>query len=322
MKRLHRAILVIAYLAGAAQPAAAQSWPTRPLRAIVPVNAGSSTDIVPRVVFEQLGTQLGQAVVVENRAGAGGTIGVAQVARALPDGYTLLAHGSAHTIAPALYPNLSYDPVRDFVAVVPLGVTPSVLVVAPSKRYRTVADLVADAKARPGALNFSSVGIGSATHLSAERFRLSADITAVHVPFKGGAEAMSEAMAGRVDFFFGPIALVLPQIREGKLVALAVNGSRRAPVLPDVPTLNEAGVANAEYPIWFGVFVPARTPSEVVDRLNRETLQALQSPKVRESLLSLGVEPMPMTPAQFEAYVRKEVEINAALVQATGLKPE
>jgi tripartite-type tricarboxylate transporter receptor subunit TctC len=322
MKRLYTLLFVATALAGTTFAAGAEAWPAKPLRAVVPVAAGSSTDIVPRVVFEQLAAQLGQGIVVENRAGAGGTIGSAQVARAMPDGYTLLAHGSAHTIAPALYPQLGYDPVRDFVAVVPLGVSPSVLVVAPSKGYRTVADLVAAAKRRPGELNFSSVGVGSATHLSAERFRLSAGISAQHVPYKGGAEAMTDAITGRVDFFFGPVALVLPQIREGKLLALAVNGSRRAAVLPDVPTLHEAGIANAEYPIWFGIFAPARTPSDVVERLNGEALQALQAPKVRDRLASLGVEPMPMTAVEFEAFVRKEVGVNAALVQATGVKVE
>ena len=188
--------LAAACLALAASNVAAQDWPSRPIRAIVPVAAGSSTDIVPRLVFEQLSTRLGQAIVVENRTGAGGTIGSAFVAKAEPDGYTVLAHGSAHTIARSVYAKLSYDPAADLMAVVPLGVTPSVLVVAPGKGYKTAADLVTAGKARPGTLNFSSVGIGSATHLSAERFLASAGVKAVHSPFKGGAEAMSEAMAG------------------------------------------------------------------------------------------------------------------------------
>ena len=322
MKRLCQRLFIAAALVGTALVAQAEAWPARPLRAIVPVAAGSSTDIIPRIVFEQLSAQLGQSIVVENRSGAGGTIGTAFVARSPPDGYTLLAHGSAHTIAPSLYANLGYDPVRDFATVTPLGISPSVLVVAPSKGWRTVADLVITAKAKPGGLNFSSVGIGSATHLSAERFRLSAGIDAVHVPFKGGAEAMTEAIAGRVDFFFGPVALVLPQIREGKLVALAVNGSKRAAVLPDVPTLHEGGIPNAEYPIWFGLFVPTRTPPAILETLHQETLQALQSPTVRDRLLSLGVEPMVMTPIEFDAHVRKEMVVNEALVRAIGIKPE
>jgi tripartite-type tricarboxylate transporter receptor subunit TctC len=302
--------------------AAAQAWPTKPLRAIVPVGAGSSTDIVHRLVLEQLSAQLGQPIVVENRVGAGGTIGSAAVAKSEPDGYTILAHGSALTIAPALYKGLPYHPARDFIAVVPVGISASVLVVSPAKGVSSAAELVAVAKARPGALNFSSVGVGSATHLSAERFVSSAGIQAVHVPFKGGAEAMLEVIAGRVDFFFGPVALVLPQIREGKLRALAVNGSSRSTLLPDVPTLREAGIKEAEYPIWFGLFVPAKTPSGIVNRLNRETLNALQAPKAREKLAALGVDPMVMSPAEFAAHIDQEIALNAMLVQQAGVKAE
>ena len=322
MKLIRLLILPAVGLALSAVDAGAQTWPTKPLRAVVPVAAGSSTDITPRVVFEQLSVQLGQPIVVENRSGAGGTIGTAFVAKADPDGYTLLATGSVHTISQSVYSKLTYDPARDFAAVVPLGISPNVLVVAPGKDFKTVGDLVAAGKARPGALNFSSVGIGTATHLSAERFLSSAGVKAVHIPFKGGAEAMSEVMAGRVDFFFGPVGLVLPQVREGKLVALAVNGARRAAALPNVPTTLEAGIANAEYPIWFGLFLPAQTPREIVDKLHRETLIALQEPKTRERLATLGVDPMVMTPNEFDAHVQKEIAINAALVKEIGLKPE
>ena len=321
MKRCLLVILTSAFPLFAGD-AAAQAWPTKPLRAVVPVGAGSSTDIVHRLVLEQLSDALGQPIVVENRVGAGGTIGSAAVAKSEPDGYTILAHGSAHTIAPALYKSLPYHPARDFVAAVPVGVSPSVLVVSAASGWNSVAELVAAAKSRPGALNFSSVGVGSATHLGAERFVSSAGIRAVHVPFKGGAEAMLEVVAGRVDFFFGPVALVLPQIREGKIRALAVNGWSRSAVLPDVPTLREAGVKDAEYPVWFGLFVPAKTPSDVVNRLNRETLNALQAPKTREKLAALGVEPMVMSPAEFAAHVEREIDLNAALVRQAGLKAE
>lgn len=317
---MKRAFLLL--LAVAAFDISAQGWPAKPVHAIVPVGAGSSTDIVHRLVLEQLSAQLGQPVVVENRVGAGGTIGSGMVARAQPDGYTLLAHGSAHTIAPALYKSLPYDPARDFAAVVAIGVSPNVLVVSQAKGMKTAADLVASAKARPNALNFSSVGIGTATHLSAERFRASAGMQAIHIPFKGGAQAMSEVIAGRVDFFFGPVALVLPQIRDGRLAALAVNTQRRSPALPDVPTTREAGFDDAEYPIWFGLFVPARTPREIVERLNRETLQALQAPRLRERLAGLGVDPMPMSPDEFAAHVEREVALNMALAQKAGLKAE
>jgi tripartite-type tricarboxylate transporter receptor subunit TctC len=318
MKRLLLA-LALAY----AQPAVhAQPWPVKPLRAIVPVGAGSSTDIVHRLVLEKLSAGLGQPIVVENRVGAGGTIGTAAVAKAEADGYTVLANGSAHTIAPALYKSLPYDPARDFVPVVPLGISPSVLVVSPPKGIESAQALVAAAKARPGALNFSSVGIGTATHLSAERFVSSAAIDAVHVPFKGGAEAMLEVIAGRVDFFFGPVALVLPHIRDGKLRALAVNGATRSSTLPQVPTLREVGYRDAEYPIWFGLFVPARTPGPIVERLNHETLKVLQSPALREKLSALGVDAMVMTPQEFKLHVEREIVLNASLAKAAGLKAE
>jgi tripartite-type tricarboxylate transporter receptor subunit TctC len=299
----------------------AEAWPSKPLRAIVPVGAGSTTDIIPRLVFEQLSLQLGQSIIVENRVGAGGTIGSTFVAKADPDGYTVLAHGAALAISPSLYSNLGYDPARDFAAVAPLGISSSVLVVPPTRAWKTVGDLVAAARAKPGALNFSSVGIGSATHLSAERFRASAGLEAVHVPFKGGAEAMTEVIAGRIDFFFGPVALVLPQIQEGKLVALGVNGATRSAALPEVPTMSEAGFTDAEYAFWLGLFLPAKTPRDIIDKLNRETLKALQEPKVRDKLATLGFEPMLMTPSEFGAHVEREIVVNAALVKAAGIRP-
>jgi tripartite-type tricarboxylate transporter receptor subunit TctC len=302
--------------------AGAEPWPARPIRAIVPYGAGSTTDIVPRVVLEQLSAQLGQPIIVDNRPGAGGTIGAAVVAKAEPDGYTILVNSSAHAISPALYANLAYDPARDFAAVIPLGISPAVLVVPPARGFRTVQEFVAAAKARPGSFNFSSVGVGSATHLSAERFRLSAGVEAVHVPFKGGAEAMNEVIANRIDFFFGPMGLVGPNVQSGRLTALVVNGTARVAALPDVPTTAEAGYLNAEYPIWFGIFIPAGTPRDVVDKLHRECLQPLQTPTVRDQLATVGFEPMPMQPRDFDAYVRKEILLNANLVKASGLKLE
>ena len=300
----------------------AQTWPTRPVKAIVPIGAGSVIDIVPRVVFEQLAKQLGQAIVVENRPGAGQTMGAGAVARSEPDGHTLLVNSAAHAIAPSLHANLSYHPARDFAAVVPLGVTPFVLVVRPDRGFRTVRDLVAAANAKPGAFNFSSPGVGSASHLSAERFRLSAGVAAVHVPFRGGAEMMTELVAGRIDFAFLALGAALPLIRDGKLAALAVNGATRSSALPDVPTIRQAGFNDAEYPMWFGIFLPARAPREIVDKLHRETLEALQAPKVKDKLAALGVDPMVMTPTQFDALVEREVAVNAALVDAIGLKPQ
>jgi tripartite-type tricarboxylate transporter receptor subunit TctC len=302
-------------------PVVAEPWPQKPVRAVVPYAAGSTTDVVPRVVFERLSAQLGQPIIVDNRAGAGGTIGAAVVAKAEADGYTILVNSSAHAIAPSLYPALEYDPAGAFAAVIPIGVSPAVLVVSPSSGFKTAAEFVAAARAKPGAFNFSSVGVGSATHLSAERFRLSAGIDAVHVPFKGGAEAMNEVVAGRIEFFFGPLGLVLPHVRDGKLTALVVNGTSRVAALPEVPTTQEAGFPDAEYPIWFGIFAPAATPRGIVDKLHRESARALQEPALRDKLTALGVEPMPMAPAAFDAFVKREIAVNGALVKAIGLKP-
>ena len=230
--------LLIVLLAGCGH-ALAQSWPSRPIHAIVPFGAGSATDVVPRVVLEPLSAQLGQPIVVENRGGAGTTIGAAIVAKAEPDGYTLLATSSAHTLVPTVYPHALYDTAADFAAVVSLGMSPNVLVVSPAKGFKTAHDLVAAAKARPGALNFASAGVGTATHLSAERFRMAAGIEAVHIPFRGGAESITEVLSGRADFLFTPLGTALPQVRAGNLVALAVSSPKRAALLPEVPSVLE-----------------------------------------------------------------------------------
>ena len=322
MKHRCRLVLTALGLGMATMQACADSWPTKPLRAVVPIGAGSVIDVVPRVVFEQRSIQLGQSIVVENRPGAGQTLGASIVAKANADGYTLLVNSSAHAIAPSLHSNLPYQPARDFAAVAPLGVTPFVLVVQPAKGYKTARDLVAAANAKPGAFNFSSPGVGSASHLSAERFRLSARVQAVHVPFKGGVEAMTEVIAGRIDFFFVGLAAALPHIENGKLSALAVNSATRSSALPQVQTIRQAGFNDAEYPMWLGLFLPARAPREIVDKLHRETLKALQEPKVKDKLTALGVDPMIMTSRAFDALVEKEVVTNSTLVKAIGLKPE
>jgi len=302
--------------------ARAETWPAHSVKAVVPIAPGSVIDVVPRVVFEQLSAQLGQSIVVENRPGAGQTLGAGAVAKSEADGYTLLVNSSAHAVAPSLYASLAYSPARDFVAVAPLGVTPFVLVAPRERGFKTVSDLVAAARTRSQAMSYSSPGIGSASHLSAERFLRSAGAVAVHVPFKGGVEAMTEVMAGRIDFAFIALGAALPGIRDGKLTALAVNGVARSSALPDVPTLGQAGFNDAEYPMWLGVFMPAKTPRPIVEKLHRETLKALQEPRVRERLSALGVDPMVLTPIEFDALVAKELAINAALVNAIGLKPQ
>ena len=299
----------------------AQTWPAKPVRALVPFAAGTITDIVPRLVFEQLSTQLGQSFIVENRPGAGSTTAATAVANADPDGYTILVNSSAHTIAPALYASLSYDPVRDFAGVTPLGNVPSVLVVSPAAGFKTVADFVAAAKAKPGVLNFGSAGVGTATHLSAMRFQTSAGVQAVHVPFKGGPEIIGEIIAGRIDFFFAPVGNALPYVQDGKLSALVVNSASRSAALPEVPTTSETGFVNAESPFWVGMFLPSKTPRSIVEKLHSETLKALAEPKVRDKLITLGVDPKAMTPRQFDAYVQEQIAADAALVKAAGIKP-
>ena len=229
-------LVVAALLLGWGSEAVAQTWPSKPIHAIIAFAAGSATDVIPRVVFEPLSAQLGQPIVVENRGGGGTTIAGGMVAKADPDGYTLLATSSAHTLVPTVYPNAPYDTAADFAAAVSLGTSPNVLVVSPSKGFKTARDLVAAAKASPGSFNFASAGVGTATHLSAERFRMAAGFDATHIPFRGGAEALTEVLSGRAEFYFCPLGTALPQVREGKLMALAVSGPKRAALLPAVPS--------------------------------------------------------------------------------------
>jgi tripartite-type tricarboxylate transporter receptor subunit TctC len=300
----------------------AQNWPARPLRAIVPFPPGTMTDIVPRTVFEQVSAQLGQSIVVENRPGAGATTAAGIVAKADPDGYTVLVNSAAHTIAPALYPNLSYDAANDFAAVAPLGIVPNVLVVSRARGFKTVADFVAAAKAKPGGMNFGSAGVGTATHLSAMRFLASTGVLAVHVPFKGGPEAMSEIIAGRLDFFFAPVGNALPHVKDGALTALVVNSANRSAALPEVPTTAEAGFVDAEYPFWIGMFLPAKTPRAIVEKLHSEAVKALATPGVRAKLAALGVDPMDMSPTGLDAFVAKQIAADAALAKTAGIKPQ
>jgi tripartite-type tricarboxylate transporter receptor subunit TctC len=302
--------------------AQSQGWPAKPIRIIVPFTPGSGTDIIARTVSEKLTPQLGQPIVIENRPGAGGTIGGALVAKSDPDGYTLFVHSSSYTVTPSTYKDLPYDTLRDLTGVIPLALLPNVLVMAPSKGIRSVKELVAAAKAKPGSMNSASVGVGSATHLNAERFRLGAGIDTVNIPFKGSPEALTEIITGRVDYYFCPVNAILPLLKDGKLVALAVGSTKRSLALPDLPTTLEAGVPNSDYNFWVGMFAPAKTPRDVVNRLYRETTKALHSPEVREKLARLGAEPMEYAPDAFNAYLRKEIAANAALVKAAGIKSE
>jgi tripartite-type tricarboxylate transporter receptor subunit TctC len=318
MKRLITVLAGVLLAAGAA----GQGYPAKPIKFVVPFTAGSGTDIMARTVGEALARSLGQPIVVENRPGAGGTIGAAQVAKSEPDGYTLLIHSSGHALNPAIYPALPYDTLKDLTGITPLAALPNVMVVAPERGWKRVADVVAAAKAKPGQLNYASAGVGSATHLNAEKFKLQAGFDAQHVPFKGTPEALSDVIGGRSDWFFAPLSSALPLIRDGKLLALAVSTAVRSPALPDVPTTVEAGVAGSDYTFWVGLIAPAATPAPVLRRLHEETLKALASADVRERMTRLGAEPLPMAADAFNAYIRTEMESAARIAKAANLKAQ
>jgi len=301
--------------------ASAQNWPTKPIKAFIPFSAGSATDIIPRAVFDRVAADLGQPIVVENRGGAGGTIAVGAVVKSDPDGHTILANSSAHTVAPAIIDNIPYDTAKDLSAVVALGRNANILVVSPAKGWKTVGDLVAAAKAKPGSVNYGSAGVGTATHISAERFRQSAGIQATHVPYRGGPEALADIFGGRVDFYYCPISTALPLIRDGRVVALATSTPQRASALPDVPTSLEAGYANSDYTVWYGVFMPVKTPRVIVDRLHAATMKVIDTPAMKQKLAELAVDPMPMKPAEFDALVETEIKANEKLIKGAGIKP-
>jgi tripartite-type tricarboxylate transporter receptor subunit TctC len=309
-----------AALSAATCAADAEIWPTKPVHAFIPFAAGSATDIVPRTVFEVLAGELGQAIVVENRGGAGGTIAGNTVVRAEPDGHTILATSVALSVAPWIVPNMPYDTERDLAGALMFGQSAGVLIVPPSRGWKTVADLVAAAKAKPGSINYASAGVGSGTHLNAEKFRKSAGIAAVHIPYKGGAEALADVIAGRVDFYFCPISTALPFIADGRVVALAVSTVARAADLPDVPSTVEAGYANSDLAIWYGVFMPAKTPRSIIDRFHEAGAKVLAMAAVQQRLRQLAVYPMPMTPAEMDRFVAGEIAANGRLIKASGIQ--
>jgi tripartite-type tricarboxylate transporter receptor subunit TctC len=315
-QRIAIAGLALAWAAGAS----AQAYPSKAVKLVVPFTAGSATDILARTIGQKLQEMWGQPVVVDNRPGAGGTIGTAIAAKSPPDGYTLLVNSAAHAYNPSIYPGLSFDTVKDFVAVAPLAGQPNVLVVAPSSGFRTVAELIAAAKAKPGQLNFGSAGTGSGTHINAEKFRLAAGIDVVHIPYKGTPEALTDTMTGRITYFFSPVSAALPHVKEGKLVALAVSTGRRSSVLPNVPTIAESGLPGFDYNLWVGMFAPAGTPADIVDKVNRDVGRALGTPEVRERLAALGAEAMVETPAEFTKFVSAEIEESAKVIRAAGIK--
>jgi tripartite-type tricarboxylate transporter receptor subunit TctC len=319
--RLTALALLACAVTQATQANAQEAYPSKPLRVIVPFTAGSTTDIIARAISDKLSASLGQPVVVENRGGAGGTIGANAVAQAAPDGYTILIHSSSHTVSPSTYARLPFDTTRDFAGVTPIAQLPNVLVMSPSKNMRDLPSLLSFARANPGKLNYASAGTGSATHLNAEKFKMAGKFYAVHIPYKGSPEAVTDVMAGRVDYYFSPVAPVLAQIRDGQLQALAVGSAKRSGALPNVPTTSEAGVPGSEFNFWIGMMVPGKTPRDIVNRLNAEVDKALASPEVKDRFSRLGADAWLMKPEQFDAYIRSEIESNAALVKNAGMSP-
>jgi tripartite-type tricarboxylate transporter receptor subunit TctC len=302
------------------QPAAAETWPDQPIHIVVPFTPGSATDVVARIVAAEMAKSLGQPVIVDNRPGAGGTIGAGQVARAEPSGYTLLANSSAHTVNPAIYPDMTFDTRVDLRAVTLLAQQPNILVAAPSKGWKTAADYAHAAAAEPGKLTYATAGTGSGTHMNAEKFRLSAQIGVVHVPYRGTPEALRDTMNGETDLCFCPIVAALPMIKQGRVVALANGSPRRSSVLPDLATTEEQGFADSGYTFWIGLFVPAGTPRTVIDRLNAEAKRALESPEVRERLQELGTDPSPTTSQELERIIRWEIRDNIELAKKAAIR--
>ena len=313
---------MLLFFAAFALPAAAQNYPTKPVQVILAFTPGSAVDIVGRIVTAKLSEMWGQPVVNDNRAGAGGSIGSAAVARAAPDGYTLLVTSNAHTVNPAIFAQLPYDTLKDFTDIVPFTEQPNVMVVGTDSPYRTLADLVAAAKAKPGTINIGHAGIGSGTHLSTEKFIAAANVKVVEVPFKGTPEVIAAILSHNVDGYWAPISAGLSNIKGGKLRALAVTTGKRSPVLPEVPTIAEAGVKGAESALWVAVWGPAGMSAELVNRINADSRKALADPAVRSRLESLGNVTMDMSPQEFSKLVRSEMEDYARVLKGAGIKPQ
>ena len=300
----------------------AQSYPARPVKTIISFPAGSSTDIVGRIVMQKVSELWGQPVVIENRGGAGGSLAANAVAKSVPDGYTLLVDSGARAVTPWMYAALPYDPFKDFIDIVPLAVQPNVLVVPANSPYKSLMDIVNAAKANPGKLNFASAGTGSGTHLNLEKFVAAANIKVTHIPFKGTPEVLSALLANAVDCYWAPISAGMGMISGGKLRALAVSTPKRSSQLPDVPTTGEAGVANADAPLWFGVFAPAGLPPDVVSKISADVRRALASPDVRQKLVAGGNDVMDMSPPEFAKFVREEMDAYGKVIRGAGIKPQ
>lgn len=308
-----------------AAPAYAQGvgdYPRKPIRIIIGFTPGGGPDITARYVAQKLTESFRQQVIVDNRPGAGGTLGAQMVANANPDGYTLLSVSSAHAVAAVIYPKLPYDTLRDLSGITQTAVSKYVLVAAPALNVKTLKDLIAVAKAKPGQLNFSSAGVGSGTHFAAEQFKAAAGINIVHVPFKGIPEALTETISGRVQLFMAPIANSITMVKEGRVVGLGVSSPRRDALLPDMPTLAESGLPGFRADLWFGLLTSAQVPKAVVAKLNAETRRILQDAEVKARWLPIGLEPAPTTPAEFDKIIADEIKTFTYVARAANIRAE
>jgi len=317
---LRVALSLIASLAAGAS--LAQDYPSRPVRMVVPFSPGGSTDTLARIVGQKLTERSRQPVIIENRAGAGGHIGAEQVAKSAPDGYTLLLGGVPHAISASLYSKLPYDLARDLAAIAEVASFPSAIVLHPSLPANSVKELIALARARPGQLSFGSAGIGSPNHLSLELFQAMAGVRMVHVPYKGSGQLVGDLLAGQVQLASMGLPVAVPHVQSSKLRAIAVTGAARSPLLPEVPTVSEAGLPGFEVTSWYGVFGPAGLPADIVVKLNSEIGSAVTAPDVKERLAALGAEPSVKAPDQFARYVRQEITKWAKVVKDSGAKAE
>jgi tripartite-type tricarboxylate transporter receptor subunit TctC len=307
-------VLAAVLMSGAAL--ADTNWPTKPIKAVNPFGAGSAGDVVPRLFFERLSTELGQPIVIENRVGAGGSVGTGAVAKSDPDGYTLLSQTNAISIAPAIFPNLNYDTTRELSSVLMIGYAANVMIVPNERPWKTIQDFLASAKTKGTVINYGSVGVGSAVHISSEKFRAAAGFEATHIPYRGGSEVIADIIGGRIDFYFCPLATALPLIREGQVRALVLSTPTRVRDLPDVPTPIDAGLKDADSSIWFGVFVPSKTPPEIVEKLYVTGTKVLNTADMQASLKKIGVEPMPMKSSEMDALLVKEIADNKVLLKS------
>jgi tripartite-type tricarboxylate transporter receptor subunit TctC len=311
-------LLVLAFAAGAA--GAADKYPHRPIRMLVPFSPGSQTDILARWIGEKITEKSGHQVVVDNRPSAGGTIASEYVLAANPNGHTLMMVSTGHAGNATMYSRLSYDTVRDFAGITRVASVPNLLVVSPSLGAKTVKDLVAYAKSKPGQINFSSAGIGSGTQINGEMFRLSAGMQATHVPYKGAPESLNAVISGAVHFTFTPVLIAAGQVKAGKIVLLGVSTAKRSAMFPNVPTIAEAGVPGFEYDQWYGLLASAKTPQVIVKQVNQEVVRILNLPDIKERMLTQGAAPSPTTPEEFDAFIRSEVKRFAKVLIAAGAR--